>query len=167
MSEGRLCFVYVGAFECAIFLPKNISKSFHSCTCDLSLFGLPAFAYFIMSMELADSFGKPGQSNENDDSAEVPLKSSSSGFTLIPQPSDDVKDPLVCHKIFQANLIYHATLISTHNSRIGLYQRSSIPYSSGVSDPSSLRLPALGMLLATSSKPKSTTSQTQSLYHTP
>lgn len=142
-------------------------KSFSSCAYDLSPFKLPALAYFIMSMELADSFGKPGQRNENDDSAEIPLKSSSTGFTLIPQPSDDVKDPLVCPKIFQSNLIYHARLISTHTSRIGLYQRSSISYSSGVSDPSSLQLPALGMLLATSSKPKSTTSQTQSLYHTP
>ncbi|CAF9935387.1 MAG: hypothetical protein ALECFALPRED_006371 [Alectoria fallacina] len=47
-----------------------------------------------MSTELTDSFGKPGQRNQSDDSAEVPLKTSSTGFTLIPQPSDDVKDPL-------------------------------------------------------------------------
>ncbi|KAL9133327.1 MAG: hypothetical protein Q9175_005496 [Cornicularia normoerica] len=45
-------------------------------------------------MELTAPASKFGQKGESDESTNVPTKLSPTGVTLIPQPSDDVKDPL-------------------------------------------------------------------------
>lgn len=68
-------------------------------------------------MELTDSSRKPGQKDESDDSARVPAKLSSAGFTLIPQPSDDLKDPLVCRKTSHSNAAFYTSLLITHSSQ--------------------------------------------------
>ncbi|KAF6218707.1 hypothetical protein HO133_005249 [Letharia lupina] len=57
-------------------------------------------------MELTDSYRKPGQKDESDDSARVPAKLSSAGFTLIPQPSDDLKDPLNWSSLKKATTLF-------------------------------------------------------------
>lgn len=52
-----------------------------------------------MTMELTHLASKPGQESESHASAISPAKLSSTGLVLVPQPSDDVKDPLVCLKL--------------------------------------------------------------------
>lgn len=66
-------------------------------------------------MELIESAGNSGQKDESNDLARVPAKLSSSGFTLIPQPSDDSKDPLVRPRIFHSTFICQTSLLKPHN----------------------------------------------------
>ena len=51
-----------------------------------------------MPMEFADSDSKPRARAERNDTSQIDRKLSSKGITLVPQPSDDVKDPLVCSR---------------------------------------------------------------------
>ena len=53
----------------------------------------------ILSMEFTDLVSHPRQRSESDDFVQVSAKLSSTGITLIPQPSDDVKDPLVRNRV--------------------------------------------------------------------
>lgn len=48
-----------------------------------------------MPMEFADLDSKPRAQAERNDTYQVDPKLSSKGVTLLPQPSDDIKDPLV------------------------------------------------------------------------
>ena len=66
-------------------------------------------------MELIEPTNKPVQRRErSQDSAHVFTKSSPTGITLIPQPSDDVKDPLVGAGIFVSDLGRYAGLQTTY-----------------------------------------------------
>ena len=66
-------------------------------------------------MELKQSTDEPvRQQGEKQDSAHVFTKLSSTGITLIPQPSDDVKDPLVCFGISVSDVDRSAGLHATY-----------------------------------------------------
>ena len=69
----------------------------------------------IVSMELTVSAGHPLRKGESDDLAQVSVKVSSTGLTLIPQPSNDVKDPLVCNEVKYSASDYPKGLLTTHN----------------------------------------------------
>ena len=66
-------------------------------------------------MELIQSTDEPlQQQGEKQDSAHVFTKLSATGITLIPQPSDDVKDPLVCPGIFSSDVNRSTGLQTTY-----------------------------------------------------
>ena len=52
-----------------------------------------------LPMELKESACKLKQQRESIELARRQVKLSSTGVTLVPQPSDDAKDPLVCPKL--------------------------------------------------------------------
>ena len=67
------------------------------------------------SMELTALNSKPGRKEESDDSPQNHAKSFPTGVTLIPQPSDDADDPLVCPGYFYSTFTCHVTLPSAYN----------------------------------------------------
>lgn len=68
---------------------------------------------YTVYMELMDSACKPKLQAQSHDSAPTPMKYSTTGITLIPQPSDDAKDPLVCADLSSSNLILWRLSVST------------------------------------------------------
>ena len=67
-----------------------------------------------MSIELAYSVTNPEPKNESGNSTQVSAKLSPNGFALVPQPSEDVKDPLVCAQVFHFDFTRHASPLITH-----------------------------------------------------
>ena len=85
---------------------------------------------------------------------------SSSGVTLVPRPSDDPKDPLVCptHNLSRSS--------SERDTRIGQFPRNPLPRLFGVLVHSSVPLRAWVTLWGILCKPKCTARMIRSHSHT-
>ena len=64
-------------------------------------------------MEVKAPAEKTWAKEKTDSLTEAPAKTSPTGVTLIPQPSDDVNDPLVSPVLQQPVLIYSINLLNT------------------------------------------------------
>ena len=62
-------------------------------------------------MELTTSAEKTWSNEKSDSVTEDPAKTTPTGVTLIPQPSDDAKDPLVSPLIQQSVFVYPISLL--------------------------------------------------------